>query len=102
VAQLGRMRAKNALGHKSGQGSRGIGFPAMATAASRPARDAGLLASIAAGLHPERPPFYVSASSDGRPDGWYWAARGDSHLTYLGRNVIWAERRLLELQRGTG
>lgn len=66
---------------------------------NRPARDATLLATLALELEPSRPPFYVSAAADGRPDGWYWTPRGDERLAYLGRNVLFAERRLLELLR---
>jgi len=68
----------------------------------RPARDAALLGMLAGELEAARMPFYSSAATDGRPDGWYWTPPGDERLTFLGRNVQFAERRLLDLLRADG
>lgn len=65
-------------------------------------RDALLLATLAEPLEPDRVPFYVSNSATGHPDGWYWipATARNGAPQYLGRSVVWAERRLLELIQG--
>lgn len=60
---------------------------------------ASFLSALASELEAARPPFYVSASTDGRPDGWYWIPPGEDRLVYLGRSALFAERRLLELLR---
>lgn len=70
----------------------------MATS-TRPARDAHLLATLAESLEPNEPPFYVSAAPNGSPDGWYWTPAGEERPRFLGRNVTWAEKRLLEFLR---
>lgn len=62
-------------------------------------RDARLLAELARPLEPERTPFYVWASPDGNPDGWYWTPAGAERPRFLGRSVFYAERKLLELLR---
>lgn len=68
----------------------------MATA-QRPARDAHLLATLAESLNPAKPPWYVSGSPTGHPDGWYWVPAGAGRPEYLGRNVLWTEKKLLSL-----
>jgi hypothetical protein len=68
----------------------------MGITSSRPPRDATLLAELAAPLSPARLPFYAR-SPDGGPAGWYWN-RSEDQLEYLGRNVFWAERKLIELR----
>jgi hypothetical protein len=65
--------------------------------AQRPARDAHLLATLAEPLSPARPPWYVSGSETGHPDGWYWVPEGKKRPEYLGRNVVWTERKLLSM-----
>jgi hypothetical protein len=65
--------------------------------ATKLGRDALLLRELAAPLSPVRAPFYISGSTRGLPDGWYWQPQGVEKAGYLGRNVIFAERRLLEL-----
>lgn len=60
-------------------------------------RDARLLAALAEPLAPERAPFYVKGASNGSPDGWYMTPAGQRRTVYLGRNVVWAEKRLLGL-----
>lgn len=64
-----------------------------------PARDARLLGELAGPLAPELAPFYVANSDTGHPDGWYWKPAGAERSQWLGRNVLWAERKLLELLR---
>jgi len=65
----------------------------------RPPRDRALLESIAGPLEPERFPFYVLASDSGEPDGWYWIPKETGHPVFLGRNVHYAQDRLLRIVR---
>ena len=69
------------------------------TTTTRLPRDAQLLSHLAEPLHPERPPFYVRGAENGHPDGWYWQAADSQRASYLGRNLYFAEKRLLELLR---
>lgn len=69
----------------------------MAMPAQRPARDAHLLATLAEALAPDQPPFYLHVSPNGHPAGWYWRPAGATRPEWLGRNVIFAEKRLLQL-----
>lgn len=59
-----------------------------------------LLGSLAEPLNPARDPFYLSGATTGQPDGWHWIPNGRRRPEYLGRNVVFAQRRLLELLRG--
>lgn len=60
-------------------------------------RPAGqLLAALAEPLQPARTPFYLRSDTR-HPDGWYWQPEQAGRTEYLGRNVIWAERKLIEL-----
>lgn len=77
----------------------GAGGRITTSATRTPPRDARLLAELAASLEPERAPFYVSSSPTGHPDGWYWKPRGSENSQWLGRNVFWAEKALLERLR---
>lgn len=64
---------------------------------------ARFLASLAEPLEPERAPFYVKGSHSGSPDGWYWTPPGARRPVFLGRNVLFAEKRILtELTNGHG
>jgi hypothetical protein len=67
---------------------------------SRPAA-AHILERLAAPLHPTKPPKYVAGAPSGHPDGWYWTPAGSSKPQYLGRNVLFAEQRLLDLYEPT-
>lgn len=59
------------------------------------------LASLCEPLEPDRAPFYVKGATNGSPDGWYWKPQGAGRPVFLGRNVLWAERRILtELTNG--
>ncbi len=60
-------------------------------------RDAGMLAALAEPVCPRRVPFYMRRPPGGQPAGWYWQPADSERLHWLGGNVIWAERRLLEL-----
>lgn len=60
-------------------------------------RPAGqLLEALAEPLNPARAPFYLRSDTR-HPDGWYWQPEEKGRTEWLGRNVIWAERRLIEL-----
>lgn len=62
---------------------------------------ARFLASLCEPLEPARPPFYVKGAQGGAPDGWYWRPQGAARPVFLGRNVLWAEKRILsELTNG--
>lgn len=67
-------------------------------ASKRPARDAHFLAILAEPLHCARNPFYLQASPTGHPDGWYAVLTDGAAPRYLGRNVQFAERKLIELR----
>lgn len=64
------------------------------TPGRRGARDATLLATIAAPLHPAQNPTYAATGPG--PSGWY-LTHADGQTEWLGRNYIWAEQKLREL-----
>jgi hypothetical protein len=69
------------------------------TALASAGRDARLLERLCEPLEPRRAPFYVQGAMNGGPDGWYWVAPGADRAQYLGRNVIYAQQKLVTLLR---